>query len=262
MRALAFFAACSTVCACGLTIVGTAGPAGGGTDSPEAGDASGGPDAPRPPDDAPHVDLDGGPSPCGADFLALCDTFEREAVTTAFDWSLPGSGLPVIIDDATSVSPTRSLAVRLTGFSGPSGFVSRPLSPPSARKIRVAFAMLVDSAMAYSQVLSVQFPGGPKYLQVIASYGALEIAEQDFSAFPTYFDATDAGAAGEGWARYELRVDLDAAELVLLRGAETLATRALERNYGALGDLRVGITYTALGAPATIRYDDVGILAE
>src|SRR5688572_30016858 len=78
----------------------------GGPASPEGGGAEGGGPPATPIDGAADAGTE--PPPCGSDYVAFCDPFERDTATPGMGWQKLGTGVGVAIDSLSSLSPTRS----------------------------------------------------------------------------------------------------------------------------------------------------------
>ncbi len=192
--------------------------------------------------------------------ITPCDDFERDSVAGGpYGWTVLGAAHLAGIQGGPNLSPRRSLVIG--PITDTNAFITRGVAA-NARRFRVVFGMSFTSEtddVSTLQLASVAF--GTRQFVIFQAAGTdFELVEQDLDGQtkPKAIGAIDRS----GFARYELFVDKNAGLARVLRNGSELGSIPITITLVDADSVRLGATYTAGGAERTLRFDDVGFVAD
>ena len=174
-------------------------------------------------------------------------------------WTVLGAAHLAGIQGGPNLSPRRSLVIG--PITDTNAFITRGVAA-NARRFRVVFGMSFTSEtddVSTLQLASVAF--GTRQFVIFQAAGTdFELVEQDLDGQtkPKAIGAIDRS----GFARYELFVDKNAGLALVLRNGSELGSIPITITLVDADSVRLGATYTAGGAERTLRFDDVGFVAD
>lgn len=267
-RALVVAALAATFAACSLT-TNLDGLTGGDAADAATGSGDAGPDGPSGEaggDAALAADAADGAAadPCvGA---VLCDRFERDTVDGVWASAYTDHGGTLAIDETTSTSPSRSLAMFVPASGDPHAQLSAP-DYPNVSHARVAFSMKCGAPNRSISLMRLQLDEDNRGAVIdIFMFDGRFVMDENVFGTPSagYADyPVTAGFIPDKWQRWTLELDATgpaAVGIVTLDGVERIRT-TLKNSYakGAVLKVLAGAFYAPDGPAQTVHYDDVSI---